>query len=631
MSPVRIAIAALGAVAATFTPWAASHPAHAAAPAAAGDVHLLPPGPILADGSTQTLAMLLFDAEGNPVRDANFRGSRIGVGHLGPAEMVGPGVYVLPLLAPASAQVRNAPLTLKARWGAASVERTFDLSFESPPPVLEATAAPDHLVLGTGAQAQAVVTVLARGPGGGPATGVPLRARANAGTVGEFVEKEAGRYEAVYSPPPESHPRIALIAVADARRPEAAAVFLTLPLWGAVNYPLDTGRADSRLLFDVGGHAFGPFLTDAAGRAEADLQVPPGVPMARIAIEGPGGSKESLTLNLNAPPFPRLSFAPAPDYTPADGRRVLPLRYQVADPQGRPDAKARVKVTATSGEVLKPIAEGKGRFRVDYVPPAIAEPTPVTITATLEGDPGSSPDSLTFDLVPAPPTALRGTVAPWPPAGADAEFSAVLLDAFDRAAPRPDVQVLGWSGKDPATRAAPDPTSGRYRLAVPAGAPSLAWVAPLAHGRSAQALLAVPLDDQLPSAGRTGVQVLAVDRFGLPVPGVPVTARVLRGTAKVSPPTATDELGWAVFQVEAGALGGPQEIRFEAGGVSDGLLLWQSLQRSPEIPAFPLHGGATRASAARAWRALSARFDPAAGTTDLQPPPEQRAAGGGAR
>ncbi|MCK6529433.1 hypothetical protein L6R50_18425 [Myxococcota bacterium] len=630
MSPVRIAIALLGAVAATSTVVPTSRPVHAATHAAAGDVHLLPPGPILADGSAQTLAVLLFDAEGNPVRDASFRGSRVGVGHLGPSEMVGPGVYVMPLQAPASAQVRTAPLTLKARWGTSTVERAFEISFAPPPPVLEAAIAPDHLVLGLDAPQQAVVTVVARGPGGGPATGVRLVATANAGTVGDFVEREGGRYEAVYSPPTETHPQVALIAVADADRPESGASFLALPLWGVVHYPLDTGRADARLVFHVGGHTFGPYLTDAAGRAEADIQVPPGVPSARIAIENPGGAKESLDLNLNAPPFPRLSFAPAPPYTPADGRRVLPLRFQVTDPHGRPDAKARVKVAATSGEVLKPVAEGKGLFRVDYVPPAVAAPATVSISATLDGDPASSQDSVTLDIVPAPPTGLRGTVTPWPPTGSTLALAAAVLDAFDRPSPRPDVQLRGWTGTGSPTPA-PDSATGRYELVLPGDTPSIAWAAPLAHGRAAHTLLAIPLDDQLTPGGPTGVLVQAIDRLGLAVPGVPITARVLRGTARVGPATATDDRGFAVFQVDAGALGGPQEIRFEAGGLKEDLVIWQSRQRSPEIPAFPLHGGATRASAARSWRTLSARFDPSAGTTDLQPPAEQRGAGGTAR
>ncbi len=590
----------------------------------AGSIHFLAPGPILADGSLQNLAVFLVDRDGLPVGDASFRGSQASVGKVMDAVPAGPGIYLLPYQAPASSTVREGFLTLKARFGSAVLTQKATVRFLPPPSSLTASLAPDFLVLGRGDSPQAILTVTATGPGGGPSTGLRLAGRTTSGTVGPFQELGGGRYQASYRPPTENRPHLAQIAVVDGDQPEAGVAFLSLPLWGSVDYPLETGRANATLVFDMGVVKAGPFQADAAGKVQAALQVPPGVAAARILIESPGAGKETLNLSLNTAPPSRLQMAPWPAYLPANGKSVWPVRFQVSDFAGKPDMKAKISFTASEGVVGKITSLGGGLYQGTWTPPLRGEAGVVTFAASLEGDAAGSRDGASVDLVAVPPQSLSGMMAPWPAGGSPVTLTVQVKDALGQSSlPQGlSIQVVGPGG----TALPAPPASPSFTTSLPAGpGVSSVWLSMPASGRVATTLLALPLDTQMTQGGTATVRVFALDRHGLLVAGVPVQTQVLRGTVQVPAAATTDATGVAEFKIASGTLGGPQRVRFSSGSMEDEVLLWQSRERMPGFLAFPPYGGSARAAASTAFHSLSARVDLAAGLTDLSPPADSRA------
>ena len=338
---------------------------------------LVPPGEIRADGSTQLLALIVTDENGQLASSGSFRGSRVDMGRLGEFVPIGPGVWTVEYTAPGLTEPYSAQLQLKVKVGKQAAEATFPLA-TAPPETLRFTmqATPDAIVLGTH-QASTLVFSAIDGAGQ-PVEGLELAVRASIGTVGAVQVLGNGAYVVQYTPPAtQKTPALATIAVVDLARPESAYGFFPLPLVGAVSWPVDTGAALTVVAIKVGEREFGPVAADANGLATVPIEVPPGVASGTAySFDAEGNPTNPIAVDLRIRPYKRLVIAqPAAEY-PGDGALAMPIYLSVVDEYGQPmTTDPPLQIDATGGAVTALNRVAPGVFQAVFVPPAVAAPT----------------------------------------------------------------------------------------------------------------------------------------------------------------------------------------------------------------------------------------------------------------
>ena len=318
---------------------------------AAGAIGLLPPGPITADGSRVTLTLVVNDNGGKLANGVRFKGSGSSVGRFEPeCSQVGPGLYNCAYSAPEGAS-QVGKLEIKARLeSGTNLEATFPLTVVAAQRGrIALNATPDRLLLGQDPTSTLTISVLDKG--GLALEGVELVASANVGEVQALTPLTGGNYSAVYVPPSTPFPQVAIVSVWDAKDPNGASAFFTIPLIGKVNYPVDARAPGVTLVFKVGDQTFPPAVTDASGVARIPIAVPPGVQFAEVELIQQTGARSTQKIDLQVPPFNRIALGATPTFIPADGVANTRVRVFVVDSKGRPADGQNVVVTATQGTV----------------------------------------------------------------------------------------------------------------------------------------------------------------------------------------------------------------------------------------------------------------------------------------
>jgi len=588
---------------------------------------LVPPGEIRGDGSTQLLALIVTDENGQLAASGSFRGSRVDMGRLGEFAQLGPGVWTVEFGAPAVTEPYAAQLQVKVKVGKQSAAATFPLAI-APPDTLRFTmqATPDSLVLGTH-QASTLVFSAIDGAGQ-PVDGLELGVRASLGTVGPVQVLGNGAYVVQYTPPAtQKTPALATISVVDLARPETAYGFFPLPLVGAVSWPVDTGAPLTVVAMRVGEREFGPVTADASGLATVPIEVPPGIASATAySFDAEGNPVNPVQVDLKLRPYKRLVMAqPAAEF-PGNGQLAMPVTLFVVDELGRPmTADPPLQIDATGGAFTALNRVAPGIFQAIFVPPAVAAPTPVTLTAWLVGAEGEGQESVAFNVVPAMPAALRFTTDP--PLVEGGERTVTLRGEVQGSeaglAPGTGVAFVGPAGVIPMETS---PSDGVFEATLTGnfdGPVALsADVLIPATERPVAGVVAWPVMDQVPVNGAITIVAMALDRFGLPVSGVELSGRTLGSVGTVSGGGATDHHGRAVFQYAATPLTGPALVEIGDGEHTFTVPLWQAQPLLIGLQ-LPLQGGAGQLARMGSWGALRGRALLGRGAP---PPPELAAA-----
>ena len=592
-------------------------------------VTLVPPGPIQADGSAQVLALLVTDEHGQLAGDGNFRGSRVDMGRLGEFVPIGPGVWTAEYSIGALAQPHTAQLTVRVKVGKQTAEVAFPLEIV-PPDTLRFTlqSTPEAILLGTHQAATLVINAI--DGQGQPVDGRELGVRASLGTVGEVQVLGNGAYVVQYTPPPEQKtPAMVILAVVDLARPEISYAFFSLPLVGAVDWPVDTGAPMTAVGMTVGDRQFGPVVADANGLATVPIEVPPGVASATaFAIDAEGNPTNPVEVDLRVRPYKRLLIAqPAREY-PGNGALGMPIYLHVIDELGRPlSSDPPLQIDATGGEFTALNRVAPGVFQAIFVPPAVTSTTPLTMTASLLGSEQLDRESVAFTVIPALPAGLSFSTNP------------PMVEGGERAVTLRG-QVLGHDGGLPAGVGVAfasqagvipmeaSPAGGAFDASVTTNfdvpvALSAEVMMP-ASQRPVDALVAWPVMDQVPVNGTTTIVAMALDRFALPVSGVELSATAANGVGTVTGGGATDHHGRTAFQFTATPLTGPALVTVTDGTREFTVPLWQA---DPLLIGLqlPLQGGAKQLGMMGSWGALRGRLLLGRGAP---PPPEIAAAGG---
>jgi len=574
------------------------------------EVQLIPPGVITADGSPQVLTFVVTDEMGGLAAEARFRGSSIDQGRLTEWTQVGPGIWTCIFTPPDNSQVKQALLKIKTKVGNKTATKEFNLQLR-PPPFANFTfeATPATPTLGRDPNASLVFVVSGRD--GGPLDGLNLQVETTAGTVQNVVGMGGGRYQALFIPPAgEIAPKVAVISVTDAAHPETATGFFTIPLIGNINWQVNTGMANVNVMMDVGNQRFGPFLSDASGIANAPILVPPGTRVATASVLMPDGSTTPpQAIDLMVPSFQHMVIAPTAPYMPGDGATPFPIYAYVVDETGQPNGAATVALTASTGTITEARHQGSGVYQAVYTPPLVQTKTQVTLNASVPGVP-QDVDSVTFEVVPPLPSSL--SLSSNPPAVPTGNATVTLSGTVHGVDGKPaDYLGVAFFGPEGPLAGASPQGNGQYngtysgsfnkRIALGAAA-SLP-----ATGQAPYALVAWPLDDQVATNRKTTIVAMAVDRYGLPVSGVPLNARVASGGGSVSGGGTTDGYGRTTFTVTAAPLAGLSLVEITGGGITFTCPLWQT-QSFTEGFAFPEGGGAIQGGMMARWSALRGKL-----------------------
>lgn len=243
----------------------------------------------------------------------------------------------------------------------------------------------DHLVLGD--QSQLSVTVTS------PADAREVRLTSNVGRVSAAERKGPGRFEALYTPPEQFYPQVAIIVASAAVRGKPTLGWTVLRLWGKGNARVTT-RPNTKVSVRIGKSSHGPVRADRSGVAVVPVVVPPGIK------HGWDGQRQ---VNLNLPPMNHLHImAPSPRLPGVEAQRV-PLYLFTVNDGGGPRADSRPVVDAFGGRV-QPAAVSPGVWRATVTVPA-GKPAKLELTATIAGEPASEA-RLQLERTTGPPARL---------------------------------------------------------------------------------------------------------------------------------------------------------------------------------------------------------------------------------
>lgn len=609
MKPFRFLFAA----AAALSLLAISAPANAQVPTltlgSAGSVTLVPPGEITTDGKRISLLIMATDESGSPATGVRFDGSSATRGRLDTdCRQVGPGLYDCPYTTP-EGPGGAAQLRLSARLPSGnSLNASYPLTLvQRARARVTFTAQPNQLVLTQDPRASLTLTVV--DAGGQPIDGIALRASANVGTVTEVAALSGGRYSATFTPPSTPFPQVAIISVWDAADPDNTFGFFTLPLVGKVDYPVDAQAPGVSLVFTVGGKTFPAATSGADGLARVPIEVAPGVTSATVELTAPGGASQTQKLDLQVPPFNRIALGATPSFVPADGRHQTKVRVFAVDKTGRPADGQQVAISATAGNVGQVRFAGNGLYEAVYTAPLLDTPSRATISASIVGQEMESNDTLELVLEPGGAASLSLSANPSQitPSISKSVLTARILDGSGGALGGHNVEIRTASGPvtnpsvvSPGVFSAEFPVQWNTKTVVQA-------IAAMRGNRQAvDALVGLPLSDQVLTGQAMPITVVSVDIYGNPVANAAVNARVLTGGGSVTPSVQTDSFGLGTVLYTAGALPATAVIEFSSNDVISRVPLWQG-NKSVDRFAFPISGGQKQGKLQSKWRKLRGR------------------------
>jgi hypothetical protein len=573
-----------------------------------GLVAFLPPGELVGDGQTPaTVHVLALSADGKPMIGLNPRVSASD-GSVQGWKDLGGGLYAFQFLPPRLDAARDITLRLRGR----TLEKE-ELTAELVVPVRPAPASKiqvaldaDRGMLGLDVEVGLSIAV------SGEIDPADVLISASAGEVVDVTLAAPGRLTGRYVLPKVNFPQVALLAFADRRNPSRVFAQAAIPLFGRTDYPVKTTPGASVVL-RVGGRQFGPVVAGADGRARVPIVVPPGVQQGMMVTTIAGQVSESA-LDLKIPETRRLELFPGYASLPADPAVSVPVRVAVRTPLGEPDSSAKVIFTATAGVFGEPKHEGNGIYVADFTPPELGAATTATLQVAM---PGSSIqlDKQDIHLLPVLPAQLTLATDPATLASGQTTFKATAtVESVDQEGLSGRQVVFGTLG----AKAKSDPLdlrNGSYRAEFSVtgiGAVDVLAVAALpASTNAVDRLVLVAEQGSVANDGVGGalLAVVAVDAFGMPVPGVQVTLRAEGGTVPAD--VVTDASGVAVIPYTSGTTVGLVRIEASSGRMRDALALVQAPMASAP---FPEGGDAEAVALAQRWSRLVGRASPSQGT-----------------
>jgi len=588
-------------------------------------VTLVPPGIITANGAPQSLLFVITDETGGLAPEASFRGSRADMGVLGNWMQLGPGVWTATYTVPPISETTQVMLDVQAKVGKYKAGKQFPgLVQPAAAPRFAMQATPEFITLGV--DEMSVLTFMATGPAGAPLDGLDLQLGVSIGTVTDIQPLGGGTYRAEYRPPEDQKgPALVLLSLVEREIPETSTQFLSLPLVGKTEWKVEVGEELVPVGMELAGQRFGPEVTDETGVAMVPIMVPPGIRTAlAYEVDAEGNPIQPVPVDLRLPPFKGIEVAPMAEYIPGNGVAGFPVYVFVVGQDAVPMANAPLQLEASLGDFVAVQALGPGTYRATYVPPSVTAPTDVNISAVLLGEKANYGDRITVQVVPGPPGAMWFSTDPAVVSGGERTLTlkGEVMVPVGEMAPGVGVAFASLDGVIPMEVANGDGTfEASHAASFDQPVPLSAEVTIPASERPVSALVAWPVMDQVPVNGQMPVVAMALDRYGLPVSGVNLSATTLDNVGSVTGDGPTDAFGRTVFTFQATPLSGMAAVVITDGQHAFACPLWQASNLLLGFQ-FPLQGGANQAGMMNMWGALRSRLVVGAGA----PPPVERQA-----
>jgi hypothetical protein len=496
---------------------------------AAAEVVFLPPvGCLPADGGPPVwIHLVVSPIDGQPAAEPPpIAASR---GRLDPPEPLGRGTYRLRFHPPRDPQAERLRLTVAGQDG-------IELPLCARPAGRIAIAAePASLLAGQGQRA--VLRIRALDAAGRPVTAAPIQITANVGRVGPVRALGDGRYRAVFIPPDDPFPQVAILMAANprsARLDRVAVGRAVVPITARVELPGETAPG-TRMQMRVAGRVFGPVRADARGRFELPILVPPGIDRGRATSIDRAGNRKTRTIELFLPETKRLGLWAYPLRLPADGQARSRLLVTTIDRFGRPqDLKQRsrgLQIEAERGRVGSLRHLDRGLYEAYYTAPASTGDGRVTIRVGFPRAGSKSRAEVQLRLLPGPAQQVKIEAPDLLAADGASRGRLVLRVADGRGNPVPG-RLVTLAADPGRILDLKEVEPGLHRAALVVGAQPQRWISTIsarvrdrAGGRPERLLLdgeALAVDD----AGRMILTAVLVDGLGLPVPHLEVRLRV---------------------------------------------------------------------------------------------------------
>ena len=525
--------------------------------------------------------VVALKSDGSAMKGLRLKPS-FSAGQPGEWRELGQGLYSFELTLNQGVSSASATVSLKGRTPA---RKSFDRSWDIPVRAtgaakLEVSANPSAVVLGKDSGSTLTIK-LSDG-----STNAKLALRASSGEVTNLTPMGGGRYTARFVTPKLNYPHLSLITVVDQRDPDTLYGSLVLQMVGKTDFPVKAASG-STVIMRIGDREFGPVQATDAGVAKVPVEVTPGTQSATI-ISITNGQSQEETLDLRVPETKRVALFPVPVGVPSDDRLSVPVRVAVMNPDGRPDIAARVDFTTTAGTVGEARHEGQGIYVADYQPALGNSQMPATLQISVRGTSVQN-DSLELNLVPIMPASLSLSAEP------------ERLQSFSEGF-KVFGKVLGPDGKGLSSRtllfnaagasldgAVRDLRNGDYQANIRTTGKTavnlLATVAVPPTGNVANRVVVMPAQTHVANDGSqsTLLTAIAVDRFGYPVPGTPLTLSVAQGDGQAPSTVSTNAHGLGQFFYTSGRTPGLVVIQAQAQGISGSAVLFQGPE-SMEVP-----------------------------------------------
>jgi hypothetical protein len=543
---------------------------------------LLPAGEVVG-GQEATLYVLALDDAGQPVRDLRLRGSA-SIGELTDWRPAGEGLYAVTYRGPVVQEATMVRVELRGKGSdreAISLIRDVQLSgVASAGTVMEAN--PTALVLGDDASA---TLSLSLPPGTQPSM------MASFGNVDTLTPLGDGRWTARYLPRAVNFPHVAIIGMVDERGDGATVV--GIPLSGKVQFPVAAPEG-ATVILRIGDREYGPVRSASDGAALVPIVVPPGVNIATQIVVIDGQVTESA-LDLAIPASRRIALLPLPTAVP-EGSQVT-VYAAVVEPTGELDAVTLPQITTSVGTMTAVRRVSPGVVAVDWtVDPSDATTASVTVSLTEEDNQTSTVEVGILDGRPASIELAHDEIVGSGPVAVEV----IVRDADDRAAAGYSVSLLG---NDEVSLT--DGGRGTYRgvaTLTPTSRDRLVAVATPATGLPTASLaFSVPRRTVAPN-GALPIAVVALDRYGVPVPGVAVALEVVEGGGRLERTVATGDSGVAMARYRSPETESAVRIVARAGDIEADLVLAQvPASADIDLPPFSSSDGAVFWRATSAW------------------------------
>jgi hypothetical protein len=249
---------------------------------------------------------------------------------------------------------------------------TSSLALAAPPTV---TASPERVVLGVDARVVLEVRV--------PEGSGPVHAVASSGSFAQATVEGGPVRTFEWTPPDVRYPLSAvfLFTVVGPGQAPPEVARLALPLLGRTTLDINT-RPRAEVVVEIANTRFGPVKSNARGRAQVPVEVPPGVTSARV-LATHGTQQTDRTVPLEPPPHRPLAALLTPDPMSADVGGWLVVA-------GAEDAPPQVDLLNVQGALVEPMADAPGTFRVRPV----AESTRVSVEVRRKDAPDAASASV---------------------------------------------------------------------------------------------------------------------------------------------------------------------------------------------------------------------------------------------